>query len=337
MFDGHGDDTYRYGDRIKHNFSTNIIADADHSGLMARLSRNFNLITGYPEPQPLSLERKIAGWLEIPEKNVAVTNGATDAIYRLAHIYRDAVSAIGAPSFREYQDACRLNSHNIIFFENLDDLHNETDLIWICNPNNPTGKAWEKNELLSLAESRRDTILIIDQAYADYTSKPVVTVQEAIDYGNIVLLNSLTKRFSVPGLRIGYTVASADICGYIREHGTPWAVSAPAISAAEYLISHTDQYAIDKHLLHSEALRIAEAFKESGIGVSDTDCNFILCRLPHGRKASDLKDWLVENKGILIRDASNFEGLDAGYFRVAAQSCEENDFLIKSVEEWIRG
>lgn len=337
MFNGHGDDTYRYGNRIKHNFSTNIIADTAHSGLMAHLSQQLHLITNYPEPQPLSLERRIAGYLGISEENVVITNGATDAIYRLAQIYREGISAIYCPSFREYQDACALNSHTIKFFENLGDLSCEADVIWFCNPNNPTGRVWEKGELLRLASDSRNSILIIDQAYADYTSKPVVTVQEALRYGNIVLLNSLTKRFSVPGLRIGYTVASADICRCIREHGIPWAVNALAISAAEYLIAHPDQYPVNKHFLHAEALRIAKAFKELGMDVSDTDCNFILCRLHDGRIASDLKEWLVKNKGILIRDASNFEGLDSGYFRVAAQSYEENNLLIKSVKEWIRG
>ncbi len=115
----------------------------------------------------------------------------------------------------------------------------------------------------------------------------------------------------------------------------PWSVGGISISGAEYLIEHKDSYAIDSEGLHREALRLAEAFGEIGIDVCETDCNFILCRLPEGRRADELKECLVERVGILIRDASNFEGLDSRCFRVAAQGREENDLLIKALKEWI--
>ena len=115
----------------------------------------------------------------------------------------------------------------------------------------------------------------------------------------------------------------------------PWAVNTLAIEAGAYLLRHDADYIIDAAGLHAEALRIAGAFRGMGIECSATDCNFILCRLPEGT-AAELKEYLVDKHGILVRNASNFEGLDERYFRVAAQSPAQNDMLIKAVEEWMR-
>lgn len=336
MFEGHGDDLYRYGDKVKYNFSTNIVAGVDHSGLKIWLAEHLDLISSYPEPQPFNLEKDIADSLGIGSENMVVTNGATDAVYRIAQMRAGARSTVSRPTFREYQDACARFLHSISFFNSLKEDQPEADLIWICNPNNPTGEVWKKEMLMEFIDSHPKSLIIVDQAYADYTLEPVINVDEAIAAGNVVLLNSLTKRYSVPGLRIGYAVASEEICRNIRGWGIPWGVNSLAISAAGYLLRHTEDYSIPTAALHDEILRIATGFNNLGITTSDTDSNFLLGRLPEGRRADVLKEWLVENRGILIRDASNFEGLDERCFRVAAQSAEENDLLIKSVEEWMR-
>lgn len=335
MIEGHGDDGYRYGDLVKYNFSTNIVSRHEHKGLGEFLYNQFYKVGGYPEPAPYSLERMIAGELGIKPENVVVTNGATDAIYRIAFIFKEGRSCIFIPTFREYQDACRLHNQDIEFVESLSEISYDSDSVWICNPNNPTGIVTPKDELLGVAARLGKGWMIVDQAYASYTSLPVITPREAAEAGNIVLLSSLTKRFSVPGLRIGYAVGSEAVCRSIRDSGMPWCVSVPAIEGAKYLLIHKDDYKIDAVSLHKEAERISEAFESMGIECSKTDCNFILCRLPQG-SVSELKYYLVKNVGILIRDASNFEGLDRRYFRVAAQSRMENDLLISAVKKWMR-
>ncbi len=334
MIEGHGDDLYRYGDKIRYNFSTNIVSDSDHTGLKKYLSSVMDCIGSYPEPEPYSLERMIAKKEGIGMENVVVTNGATDAMYRIAHIFQGKESAIYAPSFREYQDACNAYGHKIFYFNRNSTIPEEAECIWLCNPNNPSGEINGKRRLLQLAMNRVNACIVIDQAYADYTILPVLTAKEAVSCGNIVLLSSLTKRYAIPGLRIGYAVTSKALADEIRNAGMPWAVNSLAIEAGKYLVTHSDEYRIDAGMLHSEAMRLAAEFRKMGIEVMPSDCNFILCRLPKSSSA-ELKDFLVEKFGILIRDASNFEGLDERYFRVAAQSGEQNDMLIKAVREWI--
>lgn len=335
MTDGHGDDLYRYGGRILHNFSSNIFTGIDHAPLMRHLAGCEWCVKRYPEPEPYSLEKRIAADIGVDAENVIVTNGATEAIYLMAQFRQGATSHIVVPTFREYQDACKLHSHEIHFTESVKKAAAAYgDMVWMCNPNNPTGEMTPAEELLRLASVHKEKIFVIDQAYALYTSLPVISAREAVDAGNILLLSSLTKDFAIPGMRIGYAVGAGDIIAKMKGCRMPWAVNALAIEAATYLLDHKDEYHVDAALLHREALRITKALSDMGVKPAPTECNFILCELPISTSA-ELKKYLIDEYGILIRDASNFEGLNARHFRVAAQTPEENDLLTDAIAKWI--
>ena len=334
MIEGHGDDIFRYGGKVRVNFSTNIPQSVDHSGLMAHLAAKGDIFRNYPEPTPGSVERKLARMHGVRPENVLVANGATEIIYLIAHAYRSGRSAILSPTFTEYQDACRMFGHSVSFMECPEEMPEGMDTVWICNPNNPTGEVIERGLLLSVIDAHPQTLFVVDQAYASYSVKEVAGVADVMERVNVVMLQSLTKQFVVPGLRIGYAIGSGEVLGRLRGLLMPWSVSSIAIEAAHYLLDHAASYSIDSVTLHSEALRLAERLRACGMTVSDTDCNFILARLPHG-EARELKEGLVERYGLLIRDASNFEGLTPQHFRVAAQTSGENDLLINAIEEWI--
>lgn len=334
MIEGHGDDLFRYGDRVKTNFSTNIPQAVDHSGLIAHLSLRAGIISSYPEPLPYSVECRLARIHDVSPENIIVTNGATEAIYLLAQAYTGGRSSIIVPTFREYQDACRIFNHTLSFVTSLGEICGNETMVWLCNPNNPTGKVFQRKRLLEFIDIHPDIIFIVDQAYESYSVKDVLSVDDVVTRPNVVMLHSLTKQFMVPGLRIGYAVGAGSLINKIRYLKMPWSVNSIAIEASHYLLENSHNYIIDADSLHSEALRIAGAFRRLGISVDDTDCNFILAKLPD-RTASELKDWLVDKHGLLIRDASNFESLSERHFRIAAQSAIENDLLIEAIEEWI--
>lgn len=336
MIEGHGDDIYRYGGKVKYNFSSNICASACLGEVMQYLANLPELPGSYPEPYPASLEAKIAEMEGVAPENVMVTNGATEAIYLVAHAMTGSVSAIVSPTFSEYEDACRLYHHTVRHVNCLSALPADADVIWLCNPNNPTGKVTPISELRSLVALNHGRLCVIDQAYADYTLCRVLDAREAVNSGNIILLGSFTKRYSVPGLRVGYAIGNARLLDLVRACRMPWSVSNIAISAAHFLMSMGGRAAsIDAGALHIEALRLSDALRDAGIEVADTDCNFILCRLPGSRSACELKEWLVDNHGMLIRDASNFHGLGAQHFRVAVQSPEADDLLVNAIKEWM--
>ena len=339
MIDGHGDDIFRYGDKVRVNFSTNIYQCVDHSGLMKHLASCQGLLTNYPEPEPAGVEKILGETYGIPAKNIIVTNGATEAIYLIARKKQGSLSGIVVPTFREYQDACAMFGHDIILIPESEMLRGNLptcrqDLIWICNPNNPTGKVFNRNMLLKIIESMPETLFVIDQAYADYAVVDLLDVEDVLSLGNVIMLQSLTKRFAVPGLRIGYAIASARIIDALRLLRMPWSVNSFAIESARYILEHRENFNIDRKMLHKEALFLTRALRNLGVECHDTDCNFILCRLP-GKSASQLKEWLIDKYGLLIRDASNFETLDNLCFRVAAQDHESNELLVKCIEEWM--
>ena len=142
MIKGHGDDAYQFED-IRINFSSNIYSHADMSALKEHLCRHIHVIDSYPEPEPFSLERLIAEQLGIPADCVLVTNGATEAIYLVAQMVAPQIGSfiLDGPSFSEYADACRLYGLSSRSEDgNLATRENKDTILWLCNPNNPTGR-----------------------------------------------------------------------------------------------------------------------------------------------------------------------------------------------------
>lgn len=330
MKQGHGDDLYKYPGKIKANFSSNIRGVKSHEALMRHLAGCEAVLRQYPVPDLGDVDQLFASFLGLQTPEVMVTNGATEAIYLIASHWEHATSHIQQPTFSEYGDACTLHGHKISPTAGAGDT-----LRWRCNPNNPTGQVINKENLLEEIDANPDKIFIIDQSYAEYTLLPVLSNQDACRRPNVLLLGSFTKRFGAPGIRLGYVSGHSGLLQGLKQKRLPWSIGALQTEAARYLIRHAAYYPIEAETLHSEALRIGAELQRMGIHTEPTDCNFLLCQLCSGR-AAELKQWLVEHHGILIRDASNFQGLSPRHFRVAAQSPEENDTLIKALKEWTK-
>ena len=239
------------------------------------------------------------------------------------------------PTFSEYADACRLHAHEVESVFTLDALSGRTSLVWLCNPNNPTGEVRPAGRLRRLIEEHPRQLFVIDQSYEAFTLKEVLGVGETVALPNVLLLHSMTKRFAVPGLRLGYLTGHKDLLQKLRRYRMPWSVNALAIEAGTYLLRHESAYQLDLNALLAERQRVAgELEKLGGIEIWPSDTHYMLLRL-RGGKASALKEWLADTHGLLIRDASNFEGLDEGFFRIAVQTPEENNQLITAIKEWM--
>lgn len=317
MITTHGDDTYRY-DGIETNFSSNISAMADLSGLKAHLAVKLHTIGSYPEPEAWTLERMIAEREGVDASCVVVTNGATEAIYLLAQIFKGERSTIAEPTFSEYRAACRAFGHTI---------DGDGHVRWLCNPNNPTGTVVKEGNFAS------DAFHIVDHAYEDYTTMPLMGDGEAVERGNMAIIHSMTKRYGVPGLRLGYIVTNASTAERIRQVKQPWSVNSLAIAAGEYLVAN-GQRPNAKAML-AEAQRLAAMLNSvEGISVAPTQTNFMLATIAHGT-AAQLKDYLATQHHILIRDASDFVGLSQRHFRIAAQSHEKNVGLVEAIRQYI--
>ena len=322
-------------EKIVSNFSSNVYNRIDHSGLYQRLNERLSTICSYPEPMPYSLESEIARRYSLTPRQVCVTNGATEAIYLIAQVFQGRISAVLGPTFSEYADACRVHRHKVKPFYSLDALPEDAELVWICNPNNPTGEVRNKEDLKALVDSHPDKLFIFDQSYEYFTLKSLLGIKEAASFPNVILLHSMTKQYAIPGLRVGYFTASEGLTDDVRCRRMPWSVNSLAIEAAKYLLEEGDGISADIPQLLAERERLTNLLLATGmLEIWPTDTHYMLIKLRMG-KAAALKDFLAVNHGILIRDASNFEGLDERFFRIATQTPEENDKLVKAISEWM--
>lgn len=335
MINGHGDDLYRYTTPITSNFSSNVFCGIDHSVLFQRLADALPRLCSYPEPEPASLESALAAFFRVPADSVCFTNGATEAIYLIAQAFRGRKSAVWMPTFSEYADACRLHGHRVSSFYTYEGLPSDADIAWLCNPNNPTGEARNHARLRDWITSHPHTLFVIDQSYEAFTLKRLFSIEEASRMPNVVLIHSLTKHFAIPGLRAGYLTACAEVMRLIRAQRMPWSVNALAVEAGFYALDEKFALPFDLEAYLRLKDEFADDWRRTGLAdVWDSDTHFFLLRLRSG-KASALKDFLARRHGILIRDASNFEGLDAACFRLATQRREENRALIGAFMEWM--
>ena len=324
MLFGHGDDFYNSQNEVKINFSSNVWHGANLDKLKEHLNEHFSKLTRYPEPDAASLKRLLARRYEIKEENVVVTNGSITAFYLLAQAWRGAKSTIAVPSFSEYEDACRLHEHEINFFPTSDDLSELSlegqDFCWICNPNNPDGKLIHRTELLRLIAANRNTKFIIDQAYVAFTTEDMLKPSDVKNHPNLILIQSISKAYNIPGLRIGYLVASPEITAEVNKYIIPWSVNAIALEASKYILIHPAQFTLPIRKWQRETAElIYQLSKFDNLEVIPTSTTFFLVRLKNG---------------ILIRDASNFRGLDETYIRLSTQTSAENQILIDAIREW---
>lgn len=340
MLFGHGDDHYNAINEIKINFSSNVWYGADLGRLRAYLNTQFEAITRYPEPDAGSLKRLLADRLAVKEENLLVTNGSITAFYLIAQAWRGARSTIFYPSFSEYEDACRLYEHSLNFFSHSADLSELSlqgqDFCWICNPNNPDGRILSRERLLSLMAENRQTLFMIDQAYADYSMEELLKATDIQEHPNLILVQSISKAYKIPGVRIGYIMASPGIIGRINRYLIPWSVNALAVETGKYVLEHPDQFVLPLERWQTETSDFMDRLRQlEDLEVLPTRTTFFLVRLKKGT-AAGLKEYLLRSHGILIRNASNFHGLDDSWFRLSTQMPRENHRLIEALREWLQ-
>lgn len=336
MLEGHGDNIYRYDNMVKLNFSSCIWQHTDLTALGKHLTGCMSMLRHYPEPTPRSLEQLIAVRESISPEAVMVTNGATEAIYLIAQLYRGSASVIPQPTFNEYADACRLH-HHIISYENNDDMTTlpRDRVYWICNPNNPSGNVLMKGFVDYVVRRSPRYTFVLDQSYEAYTAEPLLTAREMTGVTNLIIIHSFGKTYGVPGLRLGYITAHPNIVQLLRTLRQPWGVSTLSLEAGRFLVQHGQPAVTDVKAYLSETERLRSQLRAiSGLRVFETKTNYMLCELDKAT-APALASHLIHEHGILIRDCSNFYGLSRHFFRVAAQRPEENDILVKAIQDYL--
>jgi threonine-phosphate decarboxylase len=337
MINGHGDDAWRYKTPITADFSSNVWYGGLEPGLQAHLQKSITTITHYPQSDAQGVQEAAAKTFGVSAEQVLVTNGATEAIYLVAQTFRRLKATIITPTFAEYEDACRLHGLDIQLqpWDTINVGSRWHDgMVFLCNPNNPTGATLPAHQLQRLFNDNLNTLFVIDESYIGFTRAIQSLLPFLHDHPNVLILRSLTKSCSIPGLRIGFAVGHRGLISRLRAGKMPWSVNQLAIEAALYIFRNPQQFALPlPRLLDATAAWRNDLMVATNWRVHNTDTHYFLLETPSAFKAAALKQHLVNRYGLLIRDASNFSGLTPHHFRVACQSAQNNQLLTDALHE----
>lgn len=333
MISGHGDDRFQYQQPVIADFSSNVWYGGAPRELISRLQQNMHRISNYPEPDAASLCLKIADYHRVKPAQVLAFNGSVEAFYTIALAFRRMHSSILSPAFAEYEDACRMHQHRIGFFS-CDEAFPATDLCWIGNPNNPDGHIFNFSEIEGFLDRHPKTVLIVDEAYAGFIPEFRSAIELTDKFENLIVVRSLTKCCAIPGLRLGYAIGSEKLAVELRKFQQPWSVNALAQLAGKFLIENDIPNQFDQPEIMRLSLRLQKSIDQlCGFRVVHSQAPFFLVEMETGT-AAGLKEFLIQEHGILIRDASNFRGLNERYFRVCTRSEADNALLLKGLNAY---
>jgi len=304
----------------------------------------------YPDPECKLLKDVLSANLGVKTSSLLIGNGSNELIYLLVRVLAPRRVLIPVPSFSEYERAavsagakCRFLSFKIDresssefnlkvdkVLQNIDGV----DLVFICNPNNPTGLLLHKDEIEYLVKKceERNVFVIIDEAFIDFVegSEDVTMIGAAIKNKNVAVLRSMTKFFVIAGLRLGYLVGNSKLVKKISESQPTWSVNYLAQLVGKELIKNYDFTRKSKeYILEQRAIFFKSLGKVDWLKPYEPSANFILCKIKDSRiTAGELNRHCLEKEKMLIRDCSNFRGLDDYFFRVAVKKHSENKKLI---------
>jgi threonine-phosphate decarboxylase len=337
MIQGHGDDGYLFDQPVKADFSSNVWYGGLQEGLKNHLQQQVGGIDHYPDAGAVKLQALLETQAALPAGSIMITNGGTEAIYLVAQAFAGATTTVLAPTFAEYADACSLYRHQVLYMlwdKLTPDTVFSTDIVFICNPNNPTGQTLDEPSLRQLIQLNKHTVFIIDEAYIEFTLAADTMLPHLHRLPNVLVLRSMTKTCCIPGLRLGYVAGRKQLLDRVRAYKMPWSVNSLALEAGYYILGYPEQFRLAKESLLQDTFHLWEGIRKMPeFKVTPTHTHFFLFETLTGTAAA-LKAWLMEQHGILIRDASNFYGLEQGHCRVACRSTNDNKLLTTALRQW---
>ncbi len=348
----HGGNPWRHG-RLANDlldFSASINPEGPPESALEVLRNSLDTIRHYPEPQALTLKHALAERHGVHPCNVIVGNGSSEIVFLLFRALGPQRTLVVHPTFSEYQVASEASGGHAVQHlpvpptavpdpEAIARRLHGVGVVCICNPNNPTGRLWERSTLLALAREASSTggILLVDEAFMDFVSpanRQGLSVLGGKLPRNVFLLRSFTKVFAIPGLRLGYGIGASSLVNRMENLRDPWSVNSLAQAAGMACLGeegHVDNAARHARESGEELLELLSGIP--GIRPLPSMANYILCELAVPGVSSGQVTEAMANRKILIRDCSSFPGLGDKHFRVAVMRKEWNRLLCEALQQ----
>ncbi|MEG0692639.1 MAG: histidinol-phosphate transaminase [Oscillospiraceae bacterium] len=347
----HGGDIYskrelKYASRII-DFSANINPLGMPQEVKTAIIENIDTYECYPDPLCRELTSAIATMEQTEVKNILCGNGAADIIYRLVLGLKPKKALLLAPTFSEYEQALKTVGCSVNYFNLsektgfaldeiiLDEITEELDILFICNPNNPTGVATKRELMLKIANKCKACFvtLVVDECFIDFLidEEEYSISSEISRYDNLVIIKAFTKIYAMAGIRLGYLLCSnQETISATSEASQSWSVSTVASKCGVCALAQRGYVKKTKELIENNRRYLIENLKLLGFHTYDAKANYILFYTSHFQL-----DKKLEPYGILIRDCQNYHNLEQGYFRIAVKSDADNHYFIDCIKKVI--
>lgn len=348
----HGGNIYHYSglspDEIL-DFSANINPLPYPPSAAQAIQDAFHSLRRYPDLQEKELRQSIANYEKLPQELIQTGNGAADLLFRIVAALSPKKAAIITPTFSEYDEAVRAIGAERTFVllsrdndfapdeEILNKIPPKTDLLFLCSPNNPTGKLASLSlieKLLKKGESE-GFFLLLDESFMDFredcrekTASPLLH-----KYHNLIILKSLTKFLGIAGARIGYSLcADLELTEKLKQRTPPWMINIFAQKLAVTLLKEQDFQKTTRKWAAEESKWLYNRLREfEGIHPYVPGCNFIFLEVC-GNSKPDLKNQLLKTEKILIRQCAEYQGLSKNDYRVCVSLRENNERLLAGLK-----
>lgn len=330
------------------DFSASINPLGPSKLALKAIVRGLKWIAHYPDPDCSQLKHKLAGYLGVDERLLVIGNGAVELIYVLMYALRPRKVLVVSPTFSEYARAslavnAQVKSLPVSAEEGfaIDPARvvqsmEDVDVLFICNPNNPTGTIVSAQAILDIlrAASQRGTWVVVDEAFMDFVPhREQYSVKTCVETcKHLVVLGSLTKFFALPGLRVGYGVMPPELVSCVERIRYPWSVNCLAQMACVASLEDTSYMRKSRELIARERDHLRNMLSLlPGVVPLPSVANFLLVDIKGTGLGSTRLAGLLARRGILVRDCSSFEGLGQGYIRVAVLTPKANRTLVKAM------
>lgn len=342
----HGGNVYQYQNCV--DFSANCNPLGTPESVKNAIIESLSHINDYPQVGCAPLKEAIAQYEGVEKSEVICGNGAAEIIFSLCRALKPKKALLPAPTFAEYEQAlasvdCSCNHFFLkeeqdFFMEDsfLKEISKEFNIIFLCNPNNPTGILTKREFLVKVLEKCREhsVFLVVDECFLDFVKEPESYTLKGVlkEYPNLFLLKAFTKRYAMAGVRLGYGLtANRELLEKMESVTQPWNVSSLAQAAGLAALKEREYVKQGRETVFQEQEFLKKEMKALGFQVFPSEANYIFFK-----GEQNLFEKCVE-KGILIRDCSNYPGLKSGFFRIAVKSHEDNKTLLRVLREIERG
>jgi len=335
-----------------HDMSSNMNPLGPFPGLMGHLKNRMDAILSLPQADASGCINRFAKRYGVDPRRVLAGNGTTQLIYLIPKALGSKKALILGPTYADYADACRMHRvpHGFYLADEEDEFRpdldkfaaaiRDADTIFICNPNNPTGTLISKTDVAILCRRYPEKQFVIDEAYMPFVGPDHQFSMIGSELPNLLVLNSMSKIFRVPGLRIGFLVAPTAIADRFRRFAMPWSLNSLAQEAILYLMSQresieefvqkTQQFMIDEIKYLNRKLN-----KKEGGRLFPSHTSFILMKLPKGLTAESVVASLLTRR-ILVRNCTNFFGLSHRFIRISLKTSDINVLMADALIEILR-